>query len=83
MTFITPPLSGLDCGFIGSNNTRVKILVGAGDPNTAATDNSATDIAGCGLGSLYLRNDAPDSTHALYVKTGLGTAGSPGTWTAK
>ena len=53
-------------------------LFGAGDPNTI-TDAS---VVGACVGSLWSRLDAPDSTHALYVKTAI-VAGAPGTWTAK
>lgn len=53
-------------------------LAGSGDPN-ANTDPS---VASAAVGSLWSRMDAPDSTHALYVKT-LFASGAPGTWTAK
>lgn len=80
---ITPPLAGLDLGF-ASGNLRVKILVGTGDPNVVATDSTGGDIAGAALASLYLRLDGPDSTHFLYVKTGLATGNNPaGMWTPK
>ena len=74
---IVPPLSGIDLGFAAASNTRVKVVVGTGDPNVAATDNANGDLAACGIGSLYLRNDGSTST-SLYVKTAL-----PSTWTAK
>jgi hypothetical protein len=80
---IAPPISGIDLGFAGSTGGRVRLLVGTGDPNTAATDNGNSDLASSAIGSLFLRNDAPDSTHGLYVKTALGVPGSVGTWTAK
>ncbi|HJT68786.1 MAG TPA: hypothetical protein VJ731_01230 [Terriglobales bacterium] len=81
---ITPPLAGHELGFTAGSNTRVKLLVGSGDPNTSSTDSSAGDLATAGVGSLYLRNDAPDINHALYVKTALGTVSNPtGTWTPK
>ena len=79
---IAPPLAGHDLGF-ASGNTRVRIIAGTGDPNTAATDNGNGDLASSAVGSLYLRNDAPDSTHAVYVKTAVGVPGSVGTWTNK
>jgi hypothetical protein len=47
---------------------------GSGDPNTI-TDESVTSAA---VGSLWSRLDAPSTTTALYVKTGL-----PNTWTGK
>jgi hypothetical protein len=80
---IAPPISGIDLGFAGSTGGRVRLLVGTGDPNVSATDNSNGDIASAAIGSLFLRNDGPDSTHCHYIKTALGNAGSPGTWTAK
>ena len=70
---IGPPLSGLDLGFAVAGGTRVKILAGTGDPNSAATDNASGDIAS----ALFLRTDGSTST-SLYVKTAL-----PNTWTAK
>lgn len=80
---VTPPLAGIDLGF-ASGSTRVKLICGTGDPNTASTDSSGDDLGSAGIGSLFLRNDAPDSTHALYVKTGAVTIAAPnGTWTAK
>ena len=81
---IRPPLAGHDLGFAASNNTRVKILVGTGDPNQAATDSSGGDLASAGIGSLYLRNDGASTTTCLYVKTALGGVSNPtGTWTNK
>jgi hypothetical protein len=79
---ISPPLAGHDLGF-ASGNTRIRILAGAGDPNVSGTDNPTGDIASSAVGSLYLRNDGPDSTHCHYVKTALGVPGSVGTWTNK
>lgn len=80
---VTPPLSGIDLGF-ASGSTRVKLLVGTGDPNLAATDSSVGDLLNAGIGSLYLRNDGFTTSTCLYVKTGLATGGAPtGTWTAK
>lgn len=78
---ITPPLGGHMLG-INPNGGQMKILFGTGDPNAAATDSSAGDIASAGVGSLYLRMDGPDATHCHYVKTSY-SAGAPGTWTAK
>jgi hypothetical protein len=79
---IVPPLSGLDLGFAAASNTRVKLMVGTGDPNASATDNVNGDLASCAVGSLFLRNDGPDATHCLYVKTAV-IVDSTGTWTAK
>ena len=78
MATIEPPLSGIDLGFAAAGNVRVKLMIGVGDPNSSSTDNITGDLASCGVGSLYLRNDGPDATHCLYVKTG-----QPATWTAK
>jgi hypothetical protein len=77
MATIEPPLAGIDLGLAAASNTRVKLMVGTGDPNVAATDNVTGDLASCAVGSLYLRNDGSTST-SLYVKTAL-----PSTWTAK
>jgi hypothetical protein len=79
---IVPPLSGIDLGFAAASNTRVKLVVGTGDPNVAATDDANGDLASSAVGSLYLRNDGPDATHCLYVKTAV-VPGTTGTWTAK
>ena len=78
---VTPPLGGIQLA-INPNGGLLKVLTGSGDPNVAATDSSAGDIASAGVGSLFLRMDAPDSTHGLYVKTAF-VSGAPGTWTAK
>ena len=67
---------------INPNGGQVKLLAGSGDPNLAATDSSAGDLASAGVGSLYTRMDGPDPTHCFYVKTAY-SAGAPGTWTAK
>lgn len=75
---ICPPLSGVMLAANVSTGGQVRILTGSGDPNLAATDNANADIANSSIGSIFLRMDAPDSTHALYVKTA-----QPGTWTAK
>jgi hypothetical protein len=80
---ITPPLAGHDLGF-ASGGTRVRILVGTGDPNQSSTDSSAGDLASAGIGSLYLRSDGSSATTCLYVKTGATTVAAPtGTWTNK
>lgn len=57
---------------------QVLILTGSGDPNSI-TDSADLNpgIQSAAVGSLFLRQDAPDSTHALYVKTAAGT------WTPK
>jgi hypothetical protein len=73
---ITPPLAGHMLA-INPNGGQVKILTGSGDPNAAATDSSAGDIASAAVGSLFLRMDGSTST-TLYVKTA-----TPNTWTAK
>jgi hypothetical protein len=59
---------------------QVCILFGNGDPAlfTRVAGDINPNCDGAAVGSLYLRLDAPDSTHALYVKTAL-----PNTWTAK
>lgn len=67
------------------------ILCGNGDPNSITdfgvgvqgaaglgTIGHTLPPQNIGIGSLYLRMDAPDLTHALYVKTD-----NNGTWTAK
>lgn len=67
---------------------------GIGDPNNAVavaplTLNGLvvtriTDLTTCDVGSEYVRNDAPDSTHAIYVKTAMGVPGqTAGVWTNK
>ena len=54
----------------------------AGDPNSRSDADHM--LAVCALGSTFQRIDGPDSTHCLYVKTGVATAAAPtGTWTAK
>lgn len=59
-------------------NSQVLELMGPGDPN------SGTDpaIASAEVSSIYHRVDAPDATHAIYVKT-VFVAGANGTWTPK
>jgi len=47
-----------------------------GDPNVRSDPDSM--LRNCAIGSVYHRIDLVDSTHQLYVKTGL-----PNTWTAK
>jgi hypothetical protein len=69
---IVPPLSG-----VRLNITGTFIFAGVGDPNAASTDNSDSQLAGASIGSIFLRTDAPDSTHAFYVKSAAST------WTAK
>lgn len=77
-------------GVVGS--PAIYILYGSGDPNAitdfgALAPNTPNFDAGSAnsipqnsvaVGSLFLRTDAPDSTHALYVKTA-----SPNVWTNK
>lgn len=55
----------------------VYILRGVGDPNVSGTLPATSIVSTIAVGSLWLRTDAPDSTHALYVCT------APGVWTAK
>ncbi len=59
------------------------ILAGTGDPAVSTTP----DVVDAAVGSLYLRRDAPDATHALYVCTSRGTDPTSGAsismWTAK
>jgi hypothetical protein len=63
----------------------VLILTGSGDPNSS----TQVDVMNAGVGSLFLRQDAPDTTHALYVCTAAGIPttvsqnGTPAVWTAK
>lgn len=55
-------------GYPGSGlklSKGVSIFTGAGDPNSSAT----RDVQQAQIGSLYLRVDAPDSTHCLYICT--------------
>lgn len=67
-------IGGIQLG-LGLNGVGQLVhLFGSGDPN-ANTDPS---VASAAVGSLWSRLDAPDSTHALYVKTAL-----PNTWTGK
>jgi hypothetical protein len=56
----------------------VYVLRGVGDPNVTSNLPPTSNVGTIALGSLWLRTDAPDSTHALYVKTA-----QPNTWTAK
>lgn len=77
---ITPPLGGHMLA-INPNGGQVKILTGSGDPNQTATDSSAGDLSSAGVGSLYLRMDAPTSATTLYAKTSF-SQGGVGTWTA-
>ena len=79
---ITPPLGGIQIA-LGLNGVgQVKVLTGVGDPNQSTTDSSAGDLSSAAVGSIYLRQDAPDSTTALYVKTAFAS-GASGSWTAK
>ena len=79
---IAPPLSGHDLGF-ASGTTRVKILVGTGGANTDRDRFERRRSRQQRNWKFVLRNDAPDSTHGLYVKTALGVPGSVGSWTGK
>ncbi len=67
----------------------VYIFSGAGDPNLLVTVTNSGAI-NAGVGSLWLRTDAPDTTHALYVCTTAGKVQGPngepavaGVWTPK
>lgn len=78
-----PPLGGIQLAQNLSTGTQVKVLTGNGDPNLAATDSSASDLANASTGSIFLRMDGATST-SLYVKTGVNTASATtGTWTGK
>lgn len=75
-------------GYPGSGirlSKSVLILCGFGDPNNSAQ----VDVNNAGVGSLFLRQDAPDTAHALYVCTTAGVPqtvaqnGVPAIWTAK
>ncbi len=61
------------------------ILCGLGDPNSSAQ----VDVQNAGIGSLFLRQDAPDSSNALYICSTAGIPktvtenGTPAIWTAK
>jgi hypothetical protein len=59
------------------------ILAGTGDPAASTTP----DVQSAAIGSIYLRRDAPDASHALYVCTSRGTDPTSGAsisvWTAK
>lgn len=81
---ITPPLGGIQLCRNLSTGGPIKILAGQGDPNLAASDSSAGDLAGSAIGSLFLRMDGASTTSVLYVKTGATTVSAPtGTWTNK
>jgi hypothetical protein len=68
-------IGGIQLG-LGLNGVgQLVYLFAAGDPNTL-TDPSILRAA---VGSLFSRLDAPDSTHALYVRTAFPA----NTWTAK
>jgi hypothetical protein len=68
----------------------VYIFSGPGDPNSQPSVTNSGPV-NAGVGSLWLRTDAPDATHALYVCTVAGTppnastgAGAvAGTWANK
>jgi hypothetical protein len=66
---------GIDLGNPGSDNTRLRIVAGEGDPNLSSTDG----VSSAAIGSLYLRTD----TAGLYQKTSLEPLGSAGVWTLK
>lgn len=71
---VSAGIGGHMLGLGANGQGQLVHLLGTGDPNSL-TDASITSAA---IGSLYSRLDGPDSTHCLYVKTGL-----PNTWTAK
>ena len=80
----TPPLAAINLGAINPSGGATKILTGTGDPNLSTTDSSAGDLAGAGIGSIYLRMDGPSTSTCLYVKTGASSPSAlTGTWTAK
>ena len=67
---------------------NVYIFSGVGDPNLQPTVTNSGRV-NAGVGSLWLRTDAPDSSHAVYVCVSAGVPpnaqGSPaiaGVWTA-
>ena len=65
----------------GPNGPVVEV-VGTGDPNTATAVNGLIDLTLADVGSVFHRTDAPDATHAFYVKTAFVQL-TPGTWTNK
>lgn len=67
MTLNLASTPGLVYHQLGQNSSGAPVIhaAGNGDPNSS-TDSLITSAA---VGSLYSRLDAPDSTHALYVKT--------------
>jgi hypothetical protein len=75
----TPPITGHQIAEGPNRVGQISILTGAGDPNTISDfDGSRPGVVSAAVGSLFLRQDAPDATHALYVKTAM-----PNTWTPK
>jgi hypothetical protein len=79
----TPPLGGIQLAVNVTTGTQVRIACGTGDPNLAATDSSASDLANASTGSIFLRLDGSTST-SLYVKTGVTSVSNPtGVWTGK
>ena len=77
---IAPPIGGHMLA-ANPNGGQVKVLTGSGDPNQSATDSNQGDLASAGVGSIYLRMDAPDSGHVIYAKSAF-VQGGVGTWTA-
>jgi hypothetical protein len=79
---------GTPIGFPGGGirlTKSVAVLVGSGDPNLS----TQKDVAGAGVGSLFLRTDAPTSVTCLYVCVTAGIKRTPtinpvnAVWTAK
>jgi len=68
----TPPLAGITLA-VNPTGGLTKIITGVGDPNQSGTDSNLGDLAAAGIASLYLRQDAPSSTTALYIKTGASS----------
>ena len=65
-------------------NGPICILYGNGDPgtNVSVGGGLVIDLDECDVGSIFVRNDAPDASHLLYVKTAWAYK-SNGTWAAK
>jgi len=73
MAIITPPLGGLSMG-------PLKILFGASTNPNSGPDSNGGDLAGCGVGSLYLGQ----SDGSLWSKVGPATGANPlGTWISR
>ena len=65
-----------------SGSPGVYCFADYGNPNTRADPKSL--LATCALSSTYQQIDGSDSTHMLWVKSGVATSAAPnGTWTNK